>query len=249
MKAEPNSTYEKELLQCGDVFEIPERMKIGAIIQARMSSKRFPGKVLYKVNGKPMLQYLLDGLKHCSVLDELVVATSIELTDEPIRIFCEANDVYCCSGPLEDVAGRFIGVIDSLKFDAFVRISGDSPLLDHRLVSKSVDLFNAGNYDIVTNVHRRTFPKGQSVEVIRSSTFKAVYPLMKTAHQKEHITPYFYLNKGKFSIYNFESEKDYGQIQLSVDTYEDMIKIQRLLSCMSKPHWEYTFEDFVTLLE
>ena len=214
-----------------------------------MSSKRLPGKVLLRIHGKPMLQYLLDGLKHCSVLDELVVATSIEPTDDPILNFCKAYGVACQRGSLEDVAWRFVEVTKNLKCDAFVRINGDSPLLDHRLVSKAVDLFKAGDYDIVTNAQRRTFPKGQSVEVIRSSTFKAVYPLMKTAHQKEHVTPYFYLNKGEFSIYNFESGKDYGQIQLSVDTQEDMIKVERLVSCMSKPHWEYSFEDFVTLLQ
>jgi spore coat polysaccharide biosynthesis protein SpsF len=225
-------------------------MKIGAIVQARMSSERLPGKILHRILNKPMLQYLLDGLKHCSVLDGLVVATSIEPTDEPIRAFCEAYDIYCFSGALEDVAGRFIGVIDSQEFDAFVRISGDSPLLDYRLVSKAVELFKSGGeYDIVTNTQRRSFPKGQSVEVIKSEKFKAIYPLMKTASEKEHVTTYFYSHQEQFSICNFESGMEYGQIQLSVDTHEDMIKIERLVSSMSKPHWEYSFEDLVKLLQ
>ena len=223
-------------------------MKIGAVVQARMSSKRFPGKVLHRILGKPMLEYLFESLKHCRVLDEMIVATSGEATDDAIRIFCEKYDIHCYRGSLGDVAGRFNGIIDTFKYDGFVRISGDSPLLDYRLVSKAVEIFKTGGYDIVTNVQKRTFPKGQSVEVIRSSTFNTVYPLMTNTLQKEHVTSYFYQNKSQFSIYNFESRKDYGNIQLSIDTKDDMNLIEKLVGSMSKPHWDYTFEELVRQL-
>ena len=195
-----------------------------------------------------MLQYLIEGLKRCPELDEIVVATSDDESDEPISAFCKTLEIPCFRGPLGDVAGRFLGVITSSNYDGFVRISGDSPLLDHRLVSKAVALFKGGGYDIVTNVQMRTFPKGQSIEVLRASTFRPVYPLMKADYQKEHVTPYFYENPDRFSIHNFESGKDYGEIQLSVDTAEDMVRMEGIVSEMSGPHWEYTFEEILALL-
>ena len=135
-------------------------MKIGAIIQARMSSERLPGKVLQQIAGKPMLQYLLERLEHCEVLDGLVVATSVDESDTPITSFCQRYGVSCYRGDLNNVAGRFNDVLDSYGFDAFVRINGDSPLLDQRLVDKAVELFKQHEADLATNALVRSYPKG-----------------------------------------------------------------------------------------
>ena len=223
-------------------------MKVGAIIQARMNSKRLPGKVLHNLCGKPILRYLVESLERCEALDEVIIATSVQPTDDPISNFCEAYKLNCQRGPLNDVAGRFAEVIANSGFDFFVRINGDSPLLDYRLVSEALRFFINGNYDIVTNVQKRTFPKGQSVEVIRSSTFIDAQPFIISDYEREHVTPYFYAVKNKYSIYNFESDKDYGHIQMSVDTPENFRQVERLMDRMSKPHWEYTFEELLSLL-
>ena len=223
-------------------------MKAGAIIQARMSSIRLPGKVLHKFGGKPLLLYLVESLERCEALFEVIIATSIEPTDDPISNFCEAYKLTCQRGPLNDVAGRFARAIVDCELDLFVRISGDSPLLDYRLVSEALDIFAKGDYDIVTNVGKRTFPKGQSVEVIRSSVFLDAYPLFNSAYEREHVTPYFYGRQSEFRILNFESGNDYGGIQLSVDTPEDMRQVERLMARMSKSHWEYTFEELLGFL-
>mgnify|MGYP001458967500 CR=1 FL=1 len=218
---------------------------IGAIVQARMSSIRFPGKVLYKVNGKPLLKYLIESLFQCSVIDQVVVATSIEQSDKPIVEFCQSIGVECYQGPLENVADRFAKLLEKYKFDAFVRICGDSPMLDYRLVSRAVSYFNNGEFDIVTNTLKRTFPKGQSIEIVNRDVFKTAYPLMKTRIEKEHVTKYFYLNVEKFNIYNFESGEDLGKVQLSVDTTKDMLKFKTILTSMERPHWQYTFKDIL----
>jgi len=218
---------------------------IGAIVQARMSSTRFPGKVLCEINGKPLVQYLLESLFHCSDIDQVVVATSVESTDDPIVEFCHSLGVECYQGPLENVAGRFAKLLDRYKFDAFIRLSGDSPLLDHRLVSKAVSYFRNGEFDLVTNTLKRTFPKGQSVEIINRDVFKATYQLMRTRNEKEHVTTYFYLHSERFKIYNFESGENFGNVQLSVDTLDDMQKFKAIVTSMERPHWQYTFKDIL----
>jgi len=224
-------------------------MKAGAIIQARMSSKRFPGKVLYKVEGKPMLQYLLEGLRRSKHLGDIVVATSTADSDTPIEDYCNSVGAYCVRGSLENVAGRFVEVLKKFRFQTFVRLNGDSPVLDYHIVDKAVSIFSAGRYDLVTNVAERSFPKGQSVEVIRTRTFLDTYPEISADHDREHVTAYFYTHQKDFSVCNFVSGKEYGDIQLSVDTREDMIKFKEIITSMSKPHWEYSYEEILSLLQ
>src|SRR3989338_6848553 len=141
-------------------------MTIGAIVQARMSSVRLTGKVLLPLLGKPILEYVLERVEHARSIDRIVVATSDETNDDPIYAFCQNRNVECYRGSLDNVAQRFLGVIDQHNFDAFARICADSPFLDQRIVDKTVKMFRNGNYDMVANTLTRSFPKGQSVEVM-----------------------------------------------------------------------------------
>jgi spore coat polysaccharide biosynthesis protein SpsF len=222
-------------------------MFIGIIVQARMSSVRYPGKVLHRVNGKPMIEYLLECLYKCEFVNHIVVATSKNKSDDPIEELCRHIGVDHYRGPLNDVAKRFMEAINVYKFEAFVRLSGDSPLLDYRLVDRAVKIFQSDNFDLVTNTLRRTFPKGQSVEVLDSKIFEKTYGNMLAPDEREHVTRYFYKHKEEFVIYNFESGKDYNNLELSVNTPEDMKRFEAIIHSMKKPHWEYNFEELVEL--
>ena len=119
-------------------------MKVVGIIQSRMSSTRLPKKALRKVNGKELLLYLIEKLQKANYLDSFVVATSNELTDDPIISFCERKGIDFLRGNLPNVAGRFLIFLKSDdKIDAFVRISGDGPLLDYKLVDKAITIFES----------------------------------------------------------------------------------------------------------
>lgn len=222
-------------------------MKIGGIIQARMTSERLPEKVLQNVNGKPMLQYLLERLSCSQYLSEIVVATSDAPSDNPITKFCLEKGISFFRGPLANVAERFYRLLQKYNCETFVRISGDSPLLDHRLVDFGIKIFLDNNYDIVTNILKRTYPKGQSVEIVKSGVFIETFMKMKKDDDFEHVTKYFYGNKGNYSIYNFESGEDLGHIQLSVDTQKDMDNFRHMVSLMDKPHWEYGYKDIIKI--
>jgi len=222
-------------------------MRVGVIVQARMSSTRLPGKVLMDVRGRPMLWYLLESLRRCGDAETVAVATSVEPSDDPIEAFCEGVGVACVRGPLDDVAGRFLLASRELALDAFVRICGDSPLLDYRLVDKAVGLFRGSGCDLVTNVARRTFPKGQSVEVVRSSAFEEACRRMERPEDREHVTKIFYSGEGSFSILPFESGGMFGEESLVVDTGEDMARVAALIAVMTRPHWEYGWDELVGL--
>ena len=222
-------------------------MKIGAIVQARMSSTRLPGKVLHEVAGKPMLLYLLDRMRQTVLLDSVVVATSSDKMDDPVALLCERHGITCYRGSLSNVAERFMNVLDAYPIDAFVRLNGDSPLLDQRLVERGSEIMRSNDLDIVTNVFPRTYPKGQSVEILKSSTFRAAYPYFQQGDDREHVTTYFYRNSEKFRIFNFSSEISNDHIQLSVDTHEDMVIFEKVVSSMTRPHWEYTLDEILKL--
>ena len=197
--------------------------KLAIVIQARMSSQRLPGKVLMQISDKPMLQYLLERLKQSNHFHDvpIIVATSTAAEDVAIEQFCTQYGVPCDRGSLNDVVGRFLDVSNKRRLSAVVRISGDSPLIDPELILRGIRLFCEKSCDLVTNVFPRSFPKGQSVEVISVRALKAVYDDMDE-QDREHVTPYFYRNADKYRIHNFANDIDLSSIQLSVDTEDDM---------------------------
>jgi len=222
-------------------------MKIGAIVQARMNSERLPGKVLHPVHGKPMLEYLVERLDHCKSLDAVVVATSTDPTDNPVAGFCRERGTACYRGSLANVASRFIDVLTQSGFDAFLRVSGDSPLLDPQIVDRGVEIFLQGDFDLVTNVFPRSYPRGQSVEVVRSETFRRAFQKMRDEDELQHVTLFFYRNPQEFAIHNFAADADYSGVHLAVDTVEDMERFSCLLDGMEGPHWQYDLPEILDM--
>ena len=203
-------------------------MQVAVVIQARMSSERVPGKVLAPLAGKPVLGHVLDRLSRFHV----VVATSTDASDDPVADFCAGRGTLCMRGPLEDVAARFAGVVAALGVDAFVRVSSDSPLLDPLLVDEAIALFDQTRPDLATNVFPRTFPKGQSVEVVDARTFLAVEPELTDTSDREHVTTFFYARPDRFRIENFAAEDPAPDVNLAVDTPADLERLDALVRAL-----------------
>lgn len=211
-----------------------------------MSSQRLPNKVLTKVKGKPLLQYLLERLNNCSSIDQIIVATSNEKSDDSIALFCEEYGAKFFRGPLENVAKRFMMVIEEYKLDAFVRICGDSPLLDQQLIDQGLKLFNSG-FDLVTNVWPRSYPLGQSVEIVKSDTFKGIFEKMSKISDFEHVTKYFYDHPDKFKIKNFSNIPNLSDYSLVVDTPLDLKNIEKIINSMTRNQTKYSLKDILEI--
>ena len=228
-------------------MRLNDRKHSVAIVQARMSSKRLPGKVLREIDGKPLLGYVIESLQNCNRLAGIVVATSNEESDTAIVEFCKQNGVKYFCGPLEDVASRFLGVALNYDLYSFVRISGDSPIIDPMLVDHAVGIFVDNGYDVVTNIFPRTYPPGMSVEVIRASVFLDAVQKYVSAEQKEHVTSYFYENNNAFTICNIESNSSLPPVSLAVDTAQDFEIMTRVIRDMDKAVWHYTIDEKLTM--
>ncbi len=214
-----------------------------------MSSGRLPSKVLRPLAGKVILQYVIESLGQCSSVDTVIVATSIEPEDDPIVRFCKTKEIRCFRGSLMNVAERFVGVMDKYGLDCVVRVCGDSPLLDYRLIDQAVNIFEKGDYDLVTNVCPRTYPYGQSVEVIKGETLKRIVSLMSDGQDEEHVTRYLYCNKEEYEIVNFTSPISFEGIHMVVDTLDNAVLMERLIKQMRGPHWKYDVVELVSLLK
>jgi spore coat polysaccharide biosynthesis protein SpsF len=201
---------------------------IVAIVQARMSSRRLPGKVLMKLAGRPALDWVLDSVDRANRVDRVVLATSVEASDDPLESYARARGVELHRGPLEDVAGRFLEIVDRLAPRAFVRITGDSPLLDHRVVDEVVTAYEDDPADVVTTAFPRTVPSGQSVELVASEAFRRAYPDMGP-EEREHVTLRFYRHPEDWRIVGIEPRTAVRESPVALDTAEDAERLEALL--------------------
>jgi spore coat polysaccharide biosynthesis protein SpsF len=233
-------------------------MTIGAIIQARMSSKRLPGKVLLPLAGKPVLQYVIEAARRVGSVAGVVVATSTEASDDLVAAYCDAQGIKYFRGLLDNVAGRFLGALSEQGWDAAVRLSADSPLLDWRLIDEAVRYFGAGSprgealrgdFDLVTNVFPRSYPHGQSVEVVSAQAFRRAYPKFYSPEEFEHVTQYFYAHASEWRISALVFDRDLSGIQMALDASVDLQRLENLLLRLPRPLPDYTWLDLATQLE
>jgi spore coat polysaccharide biosynthesis protein SpsF len=225
-----------------------EKPRIGIVVQGRMSSRRLPGKVLMRIGSKTLLQQLIEGCRQVTDVDGLCVATSDHPSDDPIVRHCTELRVDCHRGPLEDVAARFVEAATANAFDAVVRISADSPLIDPQLIQHLIRGYRQSeDCDLATNVLRRTYPSGMSVEVIRAETLGRAHPMMDAA-EREHVTTFFYAHRDQYRIVSVERDHPLVGSKFSVDTWDDFKRISALVAGLDRPYWEYGLEQLTALL-
>jgi spore coat polysaccharide biosynthesis protein SpsF (cytidylyltransferase family) len=212
-----------------------------------MGSSRLPGKVLADLAGRPALAWLLERLEHATELDAVVVATSTAPADDAVEQFCAQLGQAVHRGPLEDLAARVLGAADAFGLDALVRVNGDSPMLDQRLVDRGVALLRASGADLVSNVRPRSFPPGQSVETLRTAALRTAVQRMVDDDDREHVTGWLYRHADELRILRFEQDPAVTAPPLTLDTPEDHVRLDGVLRSMDRPHWEYRWDEVVAL--
>ena len=172
-----------------------------AILQARTSSRRLPGKVLRTILGRPMIALQIERLRRSKRLTGLVLATSTDASDDILADFAASMDVDVYRGALDDVLARFRGALKSAGDPkTFLRLTADCPLADPDVLDLCIEHHVAGDFDYTHNSPDWTFPKGLDVEVVELSAFERVAEVAKEAYQREHVTPYFYQHPEQFRI-------------------------------------------------
>ncbi len=220
-------------------------VNVRIFIQARMSSSRFPGKMLAPLLGRPVLAHVVEKAAAAVGLDRVVVLTSTETSDDALVCYTESflkAKVY--RGDLSNVVRRFQKGIAEHPCEWFVRICGDSPLIDPRLILAMIKRIRPQD-DLVTNVAVRTFPPGQSVEILKASTFNAIEAARLKAEEQEHVTLHYYSNPVRYVINQIRSVRpELVEQRMVVDTLDDLFEIEAKLSDKSAIP-----QDFASLME
>ena len=202
-----------------------------AIMQARMSSTRLPGKVLKEVNGTPLLGYEIARLARSKTIDKLVVATTVEPEDAAIVALCDKLGVDSFRGSLEDVLSRYVECAKKYpEYDVIVRVTGDCPLIDPEVVDKVVTFFCDGEFDYVSNVEagNETYPDGMDSEVFSRTALMAAGEKATLTSEHEHVTPYI-RNHPEFRRGGVRAEGDTSAYRLTVDNPEDFEVVSFLI--------------------
>ncbi len=197
------------------------------IIQARSNSKRFPNKILYNIKSKPIILRVISNISKSKMITNVVVATSRKKSDDKLIELLKSKKLKFFRGNLNNVASRLLKASQRYKKNFFIRVSADSPLIDYKIINKAVRLFKKKhNIDIITNVFPRSYPKGQSVEIIRTKVLENNISKMSKS-EKEHVTTYFYKNHNKFKILNFSNNTNKFKYikNMTVDYKSDVKKI------------------------
>jgi spore coat polysaccharide biosynthesis protein SpsF len=197
-------------------------MSVLAILQARMTSSRLPGKVLMDIEGMPMIGRQLERIKESKLIDEIVVATSTESTDDQLAYYVEESGVNIQRGPLEDVLQRFIEVLDVYDFKHIVRLTADCPLADSDVIDGTIEMYLNSNLDYVSNTLKRTFPRGLDVEVFKDGVLRDVAKKDKSAMSREHVTYGIYTRTGLYSTGNYSQNPSFANFRWTVDTQDDL---------------------------
>lgn len=224
-------------------------MKVVAIIQARMGSTRLPGKVLKTVNGIPLLTYQLERLKTVKTIDELVIATTTKEADEPIVAFCLEHGIPYYRGSETDVLARFYMAAKQFQADAVVRLTSDCPIIDPNVVEEVINTYKTGMYDYVSNTMERSYPRGMDTEMFSMTNLEKAYQASKRLFEREHVTPYFYLNPTLFKLGNVCCKHgDVSAHRWTVDTEEDFIVIKKIIEELHSLNPFFTLEDTLKLV-
>lgn len=227
-------------------------MRVAAIIESRMTSRRLPGKNLKSLLGRPMLGRLIDRLKRSQTLDVICLATSVDPSDAPLEDFAKAEGIRCHRGSLEDVLDRVLNAARSVDADLIVEVTGDCPLIDPAIIDAAVHRFQQGGADYLINVlDKLTFPIGFDVQVYRRELLEEVARATSDPYDRVNVTPYIYHHGEKYKVINLLAppELDRPRYRLCVDHPEDFEVISAIYTNLLPQRLDFNAYDIVKFLD
>ena len=231
------------------------KKRIVAIVQARMGSTRLPGKILKKIENKPMLEHVVERLKHAKTLNEIIIATSNSERDKPIVELAKRLGISHFAGSEDDVLGRYLNAAKQARADIIVRITADCPLIDPDVVDETVNRHLKLNADytrtLIDEDDDKSFPRGLDTEVFSMDVLERVHNLADKSYQREHVTIFIYEHPELFKIENVAAEEDLRRpsFRLCVDVEEDLRLIKEIYGRLYKANEIIDIKDVIRLLD
>jgi spore coat polysaccharide biosynthesis protein SpsF len=225
-------------------------MKTVAIIEARMTSSRLPGKVLLPAAGKPMLEHLVDRLKKVPSIDQIVLATTVNSFDDILEDFAASAGISCFRGSEVDVMDRVIKAASSVNGDIIVEITGDCPIIDPVIVEQHIRIFHANDAAYVSNAHIRSYPDGMDTQVFSLNTLKKSAALTNAKLDREHVTLHIRNHPELFSHIHIVAPPDchWPELGLTLDERSDYELLCQIIEHFSPNNTFFSCQEIIGLL-
>lgn len=212
----------------------PATGRVVAVVQARMSSQRLPGKVLEPLGGRPVIDWALYRTGQAASVDEVVLATSDHSSDDVLAQHCADSGVRVVRGSLHDVLDRFTKAARITAADHVVRVTGDCPFVDGHVVDEVVETHLRERRDFTANrlppPHPRSYPLGLDVEVATRQALERAWQEATEQRLREHVMPYLYEEPGRFDVRIVDTDQAAGDVRWTVDTPEDLQAVRALVA-------------------
>jgi spore coat polysaccharide biosynthesis protein SpsF len=197
------------------------------ILQARMGSRRLPGKVLADVAGRPLVEHCIVRLIRAGV-GPVILATTIQPADDPLVRFAERLGIRVVRGPEDDVLQRFGQVADYLDARFFIRATADNPAVDVDALARVIAVIDSTGAD---HVVEDDLPIGAAVEAVRTAALYQALAQARDPYDREHVTPFLYRNPGRFVALRPQAPPAIRRpdVRLTVDTAEDLVFMRQVL--------------------
>lgn len=223
-------------------------MKADAIIQARLGATRLPGKVLLKIMGKTILEYVVERVRKAGTIGKIIVATTIEKEDSQIADLVNGMGVNLYRGSKDDVLDRFYNAAKSHKVRHMVRITADCPLIDPEIIDRVVDSYHQSGADYCSNTLVETFPDGEDVEVFNYRALSEAWAAARLVSEREHVTPYIRKNPNRFKLLNVQNDTNLYGKRWTLDTKEDFEFIKAVLESVYPVNPDFHMKDVLDFL-
>jgi len=241
--------------------------RVVAIIQARMSSSRLPGKVLLDIAGGSMLARVVARTSGATSVDQVFVATTTDASDDPVVARCDSMGIPYTRGSLHDVLDRYYQAASQAQADVVVRVTGDCPVIDPDLIDDCVNTLMEGSFDFTCNrlppPWGRTYPIGLDTEVCTFAALEKAWNESTETFHREHVLPYLYegveltpesrtlatgVSPRGFKIAQLHHTTDFGDYRWTVDTPKDLTFIREVfLRLAGKP--DFTWHDVLEIIQ
>jgi spore coat polysaccharide biosynthesis protein SpsF len=216
-----------------------------------MTSSRLPGKVLADVRGRPAIGRLVDRLRACKLVDDIVIATTTNATDDVLVDWARRNDVAVFRGSEDDVLGRVVGAQAQQRSDVVVEICGDCLLTDPQIVDMGIRTYFENDCDVVSNSRKRSFPMGINVQVFAFDALREVAATIDDPAVREHVSLYFYEHPELYRLVHLVAPERWSlpDCRTQLDYPEDLAFITTVYERL-EPEFGLTFgiEEFTALL-
>lgn len=213
-----------------------------AVLQARASSSRLPGKVLKPILGKSMLHHQIERIQRAKTPARLVLATSRNPEDDAVATVGQSAGIDVYRGSLEDVLDRFYRAAEPFAPTHVVRLTGDCPLTDPNIIDAVTRFAVDGDYDYASNSIRPTFPDGLDVEVATFEALQTAWREATTKSDREHVMPFLHRQSDRFRLGNYENEEDLSALRWTVDEPADFTFVEAIYHALypTKPAFDST---------